>query len=97
MRAPPVRRFALSSGRRSQRSSMPDRSTELAAINSYINAHGACRCPERFAARVTAALPPQIEAARIAAIAIKPALTRVENREQLRRLMWGLRARNSGI
>jgi hypothetical protein len=42
-------------------------------------------------------LPPQIEAARIAAIAIKPALTRVENREQLRQLMWGLRARNSGI
>ena len=76
---------------------MPDRSTELAAINSYINAHGACRCPERFAARVTAALAPQIEAVRIAAIAIKPALTRVENREQLRRLMWGLRARNSGI
>jgi hypothetical protein len=27
---------------------------------------------------VTATLPPQIEAARIAAIAIKPALTRVE-------------------
>ena len=76
---------------------MPDRSTELAVIKSYINEHGACRCPERFAARVTAALPPQIEAARIAAIAIKPALTRVENREQLRRLMWGLRARNSGI
>jgi hypothetical protein len=73
---------------------MPDRSTEPAAINSYINAHGAGRCPERFAARVTAALPPQIEAARIAAIAIKPALTRVENREQLRRLLWGLRAGN---
>jgi hypothetical protein len=40
---------------------------------------------------------PQIEGARIAAIAIKPALTRVENREQLRRLMWGLRAGNPGI
>jgi hypothetical protein len=69
---------------------MADRSAELAAINSYISAHGACRCPERFAARVTAALPAQIEAARIAAIAIKPALTRVENQEQLRRLMWAM-------
>jgi hypothetical protein len=69
---------------------MRSRATELTAIDRHICAHGVRRCPERFAAPVTAALPPQIEAARLASIAIKAPLTGAENLEQLRRLMYAL-------
>jgi hypothetical protein len=63
------------------------RTAELAEIETFIAQRGPTRCPDRFAGPVAAALPPREEAQRIAAIAVKPAPTRAETVEYLRRSM----------
>jgi hypothetical protein len=57
---------------------------------SWIDARGITRCPSAYVATVRAALPHQIEAARIAAITVKPTFTRAENIELAKRSMRAL-------
>jgi hypothetical protein len=48
-----------------------NRTVEIAEIDRFLQEHGARRCEPAFAAPVTSALPPRIEAQRVAAVIIR--------------------------
>jgi hypothetical protein len=69
---------------------MRNRADELSEIDRYIAQRGVTRSPERFVGAVIAALPPQLEAARIASITVEPPLTAAERIALVKRQLRAL-------